>query len=133
MATTRIGFWTWIWSARHWTGARSGLLMTMLENFKWFSLTSLISLILLMWKRMGLFLKKNHLLRCWSCLSLLNWIGALTLSLLLKVPSRKLEPWFVLCFFLIKLLCISINLPYGFAFNTVVMFRLMLLASAWKC
>ena len=27
---------------------------------------------------------------------LLNWIGALTLSLLLKLPPRKLEPEFVL-------------------------------------
>ena len=25
-----------------------------------------------------------------------NWIGALPLSLLLKVPPKKLDPWFVL-------------------------------------
>ena len=43
-------------------------------------------------KRMGLFLRQNHLLRCCSCLSLLNWIEALTLSLLLKLPLGKLEP-----------------------------------------
>ena len=36
---------------------------------------------------------KNHLLRCWGSLSLLNWIEALTLSLLLKMPSRRLEPY----------------------------------------
>ena len=41
---------------------------------------------------MGLFLRKNHILRCWGGLSLLNWIGTLTLSLLLKLPPRKLEP-----------------------------------------
>ena len=29
-------------------------------------------------------------------ISLLNWIGAVTLSLLLNVPPRKLELWFVL-------------------------------------
>ena len=46
---------------------------------------------LLMWKWMGLFLRKNHLLRCWGWPSLLNWIGVLTLSLLLKLPPRKLE------------------------------------------
>ena len=40
---------------------------------------------------MGLFLRKNHLLRCWGGPSLLNWIGVLTLSLLLKLPQRKLE------------------------------------------
>ena len=49
-----------------------------------------------MWKWMGLFLRKNHLLRCWGWLSLLNWIGTLTLSLLLKLPPRKLEPRFIL-------------------------------------
>ena len=32
---------------------------------------------------------KNHLSRCWAWLSLLNWIGALTLSLLLKLPLKK--------------------------------------------
>ena len=36
-------------------------------------------------------LRKNHFLRCWACLSLLNCIGALTLSLLLKTPPRKLD------------------------------------------
>ena len=41
---------------------------------------------------MGLFLRKYHLLRCWGLLSLRKWIGALTLSLLLKLPPRKLEP-----------------------------------------
>ena len=75
-----------------------------------------------MWKWMGLFLRKKHLLRCLDWLSLLIWIGALTLSLLLKLPPRKLEPWFVLwSFFLLRLLCISINLPYGHLWNTAVM------------
>ena len=36
-------------------------------------------------------LEENHLLRCWSCLSLLIWSGALILFLLLKLPPRKLE------------------------------------------
>ena len=42
---------------------------------------------------MCLFVRKNHLLRCWDWVSLLNWVGALTLSLLLKLPPRKLEPF----------------------------------------
>ena len=46
-----------------------------------------------MWKWMGLLLRKNHLLRCSDWLSLINWIGALTLSLLQKVPPRKSEPY----------------------------------------
>ena len=33
------------------------------------------------WKWMGLFLRKNHLSRCWGWVSFLNWIGALTLFL----------------------------------------------------
>ena len=49
------------------------------------------------------------------------------LSLFLKLPPRKLEPWFVLwSFFLLRLLCISINLPHGHAWNTVVMSGLVL-------
>ena len=48
-----------------WTGARSGLLISMLGKLNWFCLTCLITLVLLMWKQMGLVLKKNHLLRCW--------------------------------------------------------------------
>ena len=94
VATTRIGFWTWIWSTRHWTGAGSGLLISMLEKLKWFHLASLIILVLLMWKWMGLFLRKYNLLKCWGELALLICIGALTLSLLLKLPPIKLEPWF---------------------------------------
>ena len=38
---------------------------------------------------MGLFLRKNHFSRCWGWLSLLNWIGDLTLSLLLNLPPGK--------------------------------------------
>ena len=40
----------------------------------------------------GSVLKKNHLLRCWDFPSHLNWIGALTVSLLLKLPPRELGP-----------------------------------------
>ena len=77
-------------------------------------LAGLVTLVLLMWKWMGLFLRKNHPVGCWRFLSLLTWIEVLILSLLLKLLSRKLEPWLVLwSFFLLRLLCISINLPYG--------------------
>ena len=56
---------------------------------------------------MGLFLRKINLLRRWGWLCFLNWIVALTLSPLLKLPLRKLEPWFVLwSFFLLRLHCI---------------------------
>ena len=86
----------------------------MLEKLNCFHLTGLITPVLLMWKWMGLFLRNGHLLRCWGWLSFLNWIGALTLSLLLKLPPRKLEPWIVpWSLFSLRLLCISIKLPSG--------------------
>ena len=74
--------------------AGGGLLISMLEKLNWFHLTGLITLMLMTRKWMGLFLKKNHLLRCWSWMlrSLPNWIGHLTLSLLLSLPPKKLEP-----------------------------------------
>ena len=76
----------------------------------------LITLLLLMWKLMDLFMRKNHPLKFWVWHSLLNWIQALTLSLLLKLPLRKFQTWFVLwSFFLLRLLCIAIHLPYGLA------------------
>ena len=98
-------------------------------------LTGLITPVPLMWKWMDLFIKKNHFFKMLGCcLSLLNWVGALTLFLLLKLPARKLEPLFVLSsFFLLRLLCISINLPYVHAWDTVVMSGQMLLVALWNC
>ena len=53
---------------------------------------------------------ENHLLKCWDWLSLLNWTRTLALPILLNLPPRKLEPWFVLrSFFLLRLLYISIR------------------------
>ena len=117
-----------------WTGVRSGLLISMLGKLNWFRLIGLITMVPLMWKWMGLFLRKNHLLRCWGWPSLLNWIGVLTLSLLLKLTPRKLEPQFVLwSFFLLRLLCISVNLPYAHVWNTVVTSRLVSPVATWNC
>ena len=64
--------------------------------------------------------------------SKLDW--ALTVSLLLKLPLRKLEFWFVLrSFFLLRLLCISINLPYTHVWNTVVTSGLVPLVATSNC
>ena len=73
------------------TWVRSALLISVLANLSWLRLTGLITMVLLLWKWMDLFLRKNYPLRCWRWPSLLNWIGALTLPLLLKLPPRKLE------------------------------------------
>ena len=51
---------------------------------------------LFLWKCMDLILRKSHLLRCWGCLSLLNWIGGSYIMSMLKLPPIKLEPWFIL-------------------------------------
>ena len=63
-----------------WTRAKSGLLISLLEKLTLFCLTGPITLVLMMWKRMGLFLRKSHLLRYWACLFLRNWIGIKFLS-----------------------------------------------------
>ena len=42
-----------------------------------------------MWKWMGLFLSKNHLLRYWCWLSPLNWIGALIIISVAQTSSKK--------------------------------------------
>ena len=47
-----------------------------------------MTLVLLMEKWLDLALMKNRLVRCCNCLSLLNWIGALTL---LKLCLRKIR------------------------------------------
>ena len=123
MATTRID-WAWIWSTRYY-----GLGQEVACWFQWWkNSTSFIWLV----KMDGSTLEENYL--CWGRLFLLNWIRALTLSLLLKLPPRKLQPWFVLWnFFLLRLLCISINLPYAHVWNTVVMSGLVLLVATWNC
>ena len=136
MATTRIGFWTWI---SLWGGAESGLLVSMQEKVNWFHLISLITLVLLMWKWMGLFWIKNNLLRCWGWLSLLNWIGASSkldcgsfIISIVKSTSKKIGDLILLwSFFLLKFLCVSINLLYGHAWNTVVVSGLVLLVATW--
>ena len=57
-----------------------------------------------MWKWMGLFLRENHFLKCCSWLSLF-----------------------------LRLLCISINLPYDHTWNTLVMSGLVLLVVTQNC
>ena len=75
--TTWIDFWTWICSTR-----QGGLGQEVAWKLSWCCLTSLITMVLLIRKWMDLSLRKNHLLlRCWGWPFLLNWIGALTLSL----------------------------------------------------
>ena len=45
-----------------WTAVKSGFLISMLRKLNWCRLTGLITMVLLMWEWMGLFLMKNQLL-----------------------------------------------------------------------
>ena len=118
-----------------WSGSGRGWLISMLEKLNWFRLTNLTTLVLLMTKLMGLILRKNHLLRCWVDFLFQIGLGLLhSFSLSVKLPPTKLEPLFVLwSFFLLRLLCISMNLQYDHPWNTVVMFWLVLLVATWNC
>ena len=72
-------------------GVGSGLMISILGRMNLFRLDALITLVVLMWKRMGLLLRKNYLLRYWGRLSSTNWNGTLSLSLLLKLPPINLK------------------------------------------
>ena len=131
-ATIRIGFWTWIWSTSHCgLGQEVACWFQCWKNS--FRLTDLITLVLLMWKWLSVLEEKSSFKKLgWHFLP--NWIGALTLSLLLELPPRKLELWFVQqSFVLLRLLCISMNLPYAHAWNTVVISGLVFLVATWNC
>ena len=65
-----------------WNGARSGLTVSMLRKFNWFCLTGLD----------GSLLEEKSSFQMLELTFSSNWIIALTLSLLLKLPPRKLEP-----------------------------------------
>ena len=55
------------------TGVRSALLISILRKHSWFCLISLIIMVLLMWKWMGLFFRKNCLMLGLSFSSKLDW------------------------------------------------------------
>ena len=63
----------------------------MLEKLNLFCMTSLINSVAIDVKIDGSALEEKSYIKILGCLSLLNWVGALTLSLLLKLPPRKLE------------------------------------------
>ena len=134
VATTRIGFWTWIWSTRHYGLGQEVACWfqcwkTQLVSFDWSSNTGTIDV-----KMDGSVLGRKSSFKILGLAFSSKLDCGYTLSLLLKLLLRKLEPWFVLwSFFLLKLLCIFINLPYAHAWNTVVMFGLVLFVATWNC
>ena len=102
---------------------------TQLVSFNWSNNTGAIHV-----KIDGSVLEEKWSFKMLGLNSLLNWIRALTLYLLLKLLARKLEPQFVLwSFFLLRLLFTFINLPYSHAWSTVVLSGLVLLVATWNC
>ena len=69
----------------------------------------------------------------WGCHSLYDWIESLTLSQLLKLHPRKLEPWFFLWNFFSQKISVSLYIYHHFRWSIFVMFGLVLLSSTWKC
>ena len=65
--------------------------------------------------------------------SLLNWIGVLTLSLLLKLTENWSFNHFYEVSFSRGLLFVSINLPYVHVWNTVVASGLVPQVATWNC
>ena len=59
----------------------------MLEKLNLFRLTGVVILVLLIWKRMGLFLRKNHYLRCWVSLDWSSYIVSIPKSASKKIGT----------------------------------------------
>ena len=98
---TRVDFWIWIWPR------------LVQEAACWFQC----------WKN-STCLTDQTPLRCWDCLSLLSWIGTFSLSLAKTAPPSCPKK-------ILRVLFISINLPYTLTWNTVVLSGLILLTATW--
>ena len=98
--------------------AKKDLLISMLEKFNLFHLTGLI-LVPLMWKWMGLFFRKKSSFKITglSFFSRLDWVSYVIS--IAKTTSRKIGTLIHSdsSFFLLRLLCMSLNLPQGLAWN----------------
>ena len=77
-----------------WTWAGNCLLISVLAKLNWFRLTVLITLVLLMRKWMGLFLRENHLIAKKLGLPFYSRLdcGSSIVSIA-KAASKKMEPW----------------------------------------
>ena len=115
-----------------WTGISSGLLISMLGKLNWFHLIGLITMVLLMWKWMVLKEKLSFKMLGLTFSSKFDWGSDITS--IAKTASKKIGA--LICsvnFFLLRLLCISIDLPYAHLWNTVVTSGLVPLVATWNC
>ena len=91
-----------------WTGAGSGLLISMLEKLVSFDRPNNTRAIDVKMNGFVLEEKSSFKMLGLTFSSKLDW-GCYIISI-----AKKMEPWFVLwSFFLLRLLCSSINLPYA--------------------
>ena len=110
-----------------WTGAGSSLLISMLEKLNWFRLTGFVLLTGAIDMKMdGSVLEEKSSFKMlgltFSCK--LNW-GSYIIFIA-KTASKKIGALIHYMKFRLRLLCISINLPYSQAWNTAVMSGLVL-------
>ena len=122
VATTRDGCWTWIWSTRHWGLAQE---VACWFQFSKFSIDVKMDGSVLeeksSFKMLGLYFSSKF-----------DW-GSHIISIA-KTVFKIIEP--LICFinfFLLRLLCIFISLPYDLVWNAVVMSGLTVLTAMWKC
>ena len=132
VATTRIGFWTWIWSTIH-----CGL---GLEVARWFQCwknstsfdsdnTGAIDV-----KMNGSVLEENSSFKMLELTfsSKLDW-GSCIICLS-KTASKKIGSVIrSMAFLFPEVALYLINLPYGYVWNTVVVSGLVLLVATWNC
>ena len=115
MGTTRVGFWTLLWPTRHRLGHK-WLVLFNAGKTQFFVFVQCSNFGAIYVKIDESVLERNFFLRSWdwSFSSKLDWCS--------YIGSIAKIDWFVIWnFFLLRLLFISLNLPYSLVWNTVVM------------
>ena len=130
-ATARVSFWTWIWYVKHCFGVGDGLLLSMLEKLNCFFNGS---------NNTGaIYVKMNRsVLEEKSSFKMLELFFFAKLDLgsyiifIAKTDSKKTGALIgCMKFILLRLLFVSVSLPYGLAGNTVIISVLVLQAATW--
>ena len=113
------------------TGAGSGLLTSVMGKLTWFHLTSLITLVLLMWKRMFVFEEKSSFKMLGLTFSYkLGW-GSYIISIA-KTASKKTGALICSMKFLSPEVALYLCKSYSRAWNTIAVPMLVLLFTTWN-
>ena len=113
----------------------SMLLISMLENLNFVLFDRSNNSGAINVKMYGSVLKEKSTFKVLALAFSSNWIGALTLFLLLRMNAFKKVGALIhsMKFLSVRVLFISINLSHSLAWNTVAMSGLMLRAATWIC